>query len=314
MNRLFELVQQRSTGLGYQGRAADLFQRDVHLGLPSTVSANGSCHIFPSADGHVALNMARKDDWDMVPVMTGEADKSWAAIKRFAAYQSSSAFAALAAEFQLPAAYLGEANPMVLADGGHRCSGLRVVDMSALWAGPLCGALLAQSGAKVIRVASIGRPDPTEFSSPQHFARLHGEKAIIALDLRTQVDRMTLQVMIAQADILITSGRPAALARLGLDAVQLAQQNPRLIWCAITGHGFYDTGAGRVGFGDDAAVAGGLVRMVDRQPQFIGDAVADPLTGIESALAISMWADQGRGGVIDMPLSRVAAAYAGMLA
>ena len=79
---------------------------------------------------------------------------------------------------------------------------------------------------------------------------------------------------------------------------------------AITAHGFAGPGATRVGFGDDCAAAGGLVRWEDGAPRFLGDALADPLTGLEAALAVLA----GQRGLVDMAMARVAAHYAGLLA
>ena len=76
---------------------------------------------------------------------------------------------------------------------------------------------------------------------------------------------------------------------------------------AITAHGFTGPGALRVGFGDDCAAAGGLVDWQGDEPRFRGDALADPLTGLEAALAVLA----GRTGLIDMAMARIAAAYAG---
>ena len=83
--------------------------------------------------------------------------------------------------------------------------------------------------------------------------------------------------------------------------------NPSLIWAAITAHGWHGPGAQRVGFGDDCAVAGRLVDWQDGAPQFMGDALADPLTGVEAALAVCGAQD---GGLIDLAMAQIAAGYA----
>ena len=76
------------------------------------------------------------------------------------------------------------------------------------------------------------------------------------------------------------------------------------MWIAITAHGWHTD---RVGFGDDCAVAGGLL---GEGPCFLGDALADPLTGLEAALAALDHQARGERGLIDQPLARVAASYA----
>ncbi len=103
-------------------------------------------------------------------------------------------------------------------------------------------------------------------------------------------------------DVLVTSARTPALARLGLEPSRFAG----LTWVAVTAHGFTGPGAARVGFGDDCAAAGGLLDRVGDEPRFAGDALADPLTGLEAALAVLA----GQRGLIDMAMARVAASYA----
>jgi crotonobetainyl-CoA:carnitine CoA-transferase CaiB-like acyl-CoA transferase len=180
-----------------------------------------------------------------------------------------------------------------------------VIDLSALWAGPLCAGLLAQAGSEVVRIESLGRPDPTPDASPRLDAFLNGDKARLPLDLRSEAGRTRLRAEIDQADVLVTSARPAALAQLGLTPQRLSH----LTWVAITAHGFTGAAADRVGFGDDCAAAGGLLDQELGEPRFLGDALADPLTGLEAALAVLA----GQRGLIDMAMARVAAAYAAML-
>ena len=122
----------------------------------------------------------------------------------------------------------------------------------------------------------------------------------MALDLR---DRDALLALVGASDVLISSARAPALARLGLDPAN----HPNLTWIAITAHGWKSD---RVGFGDDCAVAGGLL---GEGPRFLGDALADPLTGLEATLATLDYIARGEGGLIDMPLARVAASYAAMV-
>lgn len=283
--------------------AADVLERDVAGGLsvPGSISANGSCRLFQARDGWLALNLARDEDHDLVPALTlGEGD-DWPAILRHAAMSDAATLRDRAIELQLPVALVGEAGAQALAPSGQSRASCRVVDLSALWAGPLCAALLARAGAQVLRIESIGRLDPTPRSSPRLDGFLNGGKALLALDLRLATDRARLAAMIAEADVLVTSARAPALARLGLEPSRF----PGLVWVAITAHGFAGEGTARVGFGDDCAAAGNLVSWHDGAPRFIGDALADPLTGVEAARAVLA----GQGGVIDMAMARVAAAY-----
>jgi crotonobetainyl-CoA:carnitine CoA-transferase CaiB-like acyl-CoA transferase len=118
-----------------------------------------------------------------------------------------------------------------------------------------------------------------------------------------------LQRLLARADIVIESSRPAALARRGLGPTDIAPRAGR-IWLRITGHGTDGACADWVAFGDDAAVSGGLVRGTDDAPEFCGDAIADPLTGLHAALAVAESLRRGGGELIEMSMAAVAAGYA----
>jgi crotonobetainyl-CoA:carnitine CoA-transferase CaiB-like acyl-CoA transferase len=118
---------------------------------------------------------------------------------------------------------------------------------------------------------------------------------------------------VASADVVVTAARPRALAGLGLDPeAVLARDRPR-VWVSITGHGGDGPGAHRVGFGDDAAVAGGLVAWDHRSggPVFCADAVADPATGLAAAAAVLDALAAGGRWLLDVALARVAAHLAG---
>ena len=272
------------------------------LGPPGRFSANGQCRLIKALDGWVALNLARADDVELIPALVGETGEPWQILSVAVAREPAFSFRDRAIELQLPVAVAGEAMPIDLAPAVVKHVPRRVVDMSALWAGPLCGALLARMGADVLRIDSVGRPDPTPISSPRLDAFINGDKRRLALDLRRPDDRKRLRGEIAGADVLITSARPLALAEMGIEPGAF----PHLAWVAITGHGFTGPGAVRVGFGDDCAVAGGLHGQHAGQLQFLGDALADPLTGLEAAWAVL----SGRSGLIDLAMARVAATYA----
>jgi crotonobetainyl-CoA:carnitine CoA-transferase CaiB-like acyl-CoA transferase len=170
--------------------------------------------------------------------------------------------------------------------------------------------LLAEAGAAVIKVESPTRPDP----SPQHTAdldrRLNGLKQRMTLAL---TDPAVTQ-LIDGASVLITSGRPHALARAGLDPERLLSRNPGLLWVAVTAHGATGDQAMRVGFGDDCAAAGGLVRWEDGTPSFMGDALADPCCGLIAAIAALECLAEGQAGLLDVSLSGCAAWIADAMA
>ncbi len=87
-------------------------------------------------------------------------------------------------------------------------SELVVLDLSSLWAGPLAGRLLLESGARVVKVESVRRPDGARLGPPRFFARLNAGKASVALDLTTAVGRHQLSDLVAAADVVIAASRP----------------------------------------------------------------------------------------------------------
>ena len=122
--------------------------------------------------------------------------------------------------------------------------------------------------------------------------------------------------LVARADVVIESSRPRALEQLGIDAAAAVASGPT-VWVSITGHGRTGAARNRVGFGDDAAVAGGLVSWTSAavgagvDPCFCADAVADPCSGLVAAAAAVAALAAGGRWLVDVALSGVAARLAG---
>jgi crotonobetainyl-CoA:carnitine CoA-transferase CaiB-like acyl-CoA transferase len=133
---------------------------------------------------------------------------------------------------------------------------------------------------------------------------MNGGKLSYAADFD---DAGRLRELLAIADVVIESSRPAALRRRGLGPEDVAARDGR-VWLSITGHA--DTG--RVAFGDDAAVAGGLVGQGADGPVFCADAIADPLTGLHAALEVVRSLRRGGGETVHVAMSEVAATYAAL--
>jgi crotonobetainyl-CoA:carnitine CoA-transferase CaiB-like acyl-CoA transferase len=168
----------------------------------------------------------------------------------------------------------------------------------------LCGNLLAAAGATVVKVEGRNRTDGTRNGPPAFFDWMNSSKLSYAIDFRDDDLRRLLEV----ADVVIESSRPTSLTRRGLDPAQLPGR-PGRVWLRVTGYGTQGERANRVAFGDDAAVAGGLVRT---GPAFVGDAIADPLTGLEATLAVLDALGCGGGEVVEIALAQVAASYAAL--
>lgn len=299
---------------------------ELALGPPGgAVSPNGACRLFEAADGWMALNLAREEDHDLIPAWL-ECDargEAWDLVAAHAPSRTCADLRARAMLLGLPACVAGEVaavdpEPRRLRRAGwppaepRKPGGtVRVVDLSALWAGPLCGAVLAAMGAEVTRVDSVRRPDPTRASTPAFYRRLNGAKGELALDLASADGQARLRELVLGCDVVITSCRPRAWASIGLDMDAVMRARPGLTWVAITGYGLRgawetDPEANRVAFGDDAAAAGGLLdRTADGAPRFLGDALSDPVTGLDAAVG-ALEALAAGGGVVDAGMALAA--------
>lgn len=296
----------------------------LKLHAPGRFSANRACGLIRAADGWIAVNLARDEDRELIPAWLGSApdDDAWTALAREARRRTAAELIEGAILLGLPAGRVGEAQadslaaPTLRMDAparARRAAPLRVVDVSALWAGPLCGAVLAAMGANVTKVESIGRPDPTRVSMPDFFRRLNGRKAELRLDFANVADRDRLRDAFVAADVVITSARPRAFAGLGIEPGDVFAANPSLVWVAITGYGWTGKAGRRVGFGDDTAAAGGLVRWTAKgEPRFAGDALSDPVTGLAAAMGALQGVAAGGGVLVDAAMARCAAAAAAL--
>ena len=291
------------------------------LGRPGLWSPNRACRLVQAADGWIAVNLAREEDLALIPAwLQQEIDgEPWAAVLAAARTRPWRDLVEGGRLLGLPVGGVGEVTaselepPQVrMGTPSSRCRPrLRVVDLSSLWAGPLCGAVLAGLGAAVVKVESAARPDPSRTSTPEFFRRLNGGKAELALDFADPGGRARLREMILATDVVITSARPRAFAQLGLAPAEVFAAKPDLVGVAISGYGWTGAESDRVAFGDDAAAAGGLVTWTARgAPRFLGDALADPLTGLSAAAGALGALLEGGGVIVDAALARTAAAAA----
>jgi hypothetical protein len=209
----------------------------------------------------------------------------------------------------------GRVGRIAAPSAGARLAGAVVVDLSSMWAGPLCARLLGLAGADVIKVESASRPDGGRAGERRFFDWLQTGHRSVVLDFRAVAGRRTLAALLAAADVVIEASRPRALAQLGL-APEMIPHRDGQVWLSITGYGRGDRAlAERVAFGDDAAAAGGLVGWDGGvwgvgEPVFCADAIADPLTGVCGALAVARSVAGGGGQLIDLAMRDVAAGFA----
>ena len=285
------------------------------------VSAGGACRLLSGADGWLALSLARPDDWQLLPAwLESGALDSWPAVADAVAIARIDTLvergrmlglALAAAREPLPGptpwCRVLDRSPTTNAKVSRRGTPL-VVDLSALWAGPLCAQLLGALGARVVKVESLRRPDGARGGPPIFHDLMNAGKASVALDFSSARDIDKLRHLLLVADIVIESARPRALRQLGIDASAMLAGNPRLTWLSITGHGRTDDRADRIAYGDDAGVAAGLSSlMLDATGDimFCGDAIADPLTGVHAALAAWSAHRAGGGVLVGLALSEV---------
>jgi hypothetical protein len=320
---LFRTITSPNTGPNtgpniLQGTAGSALvtERARYLGLknPSQISANGSCRIMCTSTGWIALNLAREDDWTLLPAwLRGKASNyDWDIIAELICNRTGAELVERGRLMGLPVAELNSCSGSHWYDvsikgkftDSQRPSPL-VIDLSSLWAGPLCSHLLLQAGARVITVESVRRPDTTRDRSPEFHNLLNSGKKNVMLDLSDKTSVATLVKLLQKADIVIEGSRPRALRQLGIDAEKIVKQTPGLTWVGISGYGRKEPQANWVAFGDDAAVAAGAVDLVDGRPAFIGDALSDPLTGIHAAIAAWSGWQSNRSSLIDISLTGV---------
>jgi CoA-transferase family III len=322
---LMERLDQLAASFPGLDAPALLGERAALMGLwrRGSISCGGSCHLVASSEGWVAVSLPREEDRDLVPAWLelssppATEPATWSVVRKAFAERDASALLERAVLLGLPVARVGEMNaPGVMAGrlgDAPPLSGpedLLVVDLSSLWAGPLCGDLLARAGARVVKVESTSRPDGARRGPVSFFALLNGAKRSVALDFNDPTERALLGRLVHTADVVIEASRPRALEQLGIVAADMVASGPRL-WLSITAYGRQGVSGNRVGFGDDAAAAGGLVAWSDEEPAFCSDAIADPLTGLTAAAGGLQALQDGGRWLLDVAMAGVAASFAG---
>lgn len=202
-------------------------------------------------------------------------------------------------------------------------SGLRVIELARILAGPWAGQTLSDLGADVIKVEAPegddtrrwGPPfiDREEDRSAAYFHATNRGKKSVTVDFRTPEGQDSVRRLVADADVVIENFKVGGLAKYGLDYAALSALNPRLIYCSITGFGQTGPYAHRAGYDFIIQGMAGLMSVTgepDGQPQKVGVAVTDIFTGVYAATAILAALHQrgttGRGQHIDMALLDVA--------
>ncbi|HET7292354.1 MAG TPA: CoA transferase [Vicinamibacteria bacterium] len=195
-------------------------------------------------------------------------------------------------------------------------SGIRVVDLTRILAGPYCTQALADAGADVVKIEEPGKGDDTRGWGPPfvegescYFLSINRGKRSLALNLKQPEGRAILWRLIERADVLVENFRPGTLERMGFSFEAVKARNPRLVYASISGYGPDGPWGGRPGY--DAVLQGetGLMSITgapDGPPYKVGASVVDTLAGMTAfqaiLLALVRRGRDGRGGRVDVSL------------
>ncbi|MFE2048906.1 CaiB/BaiF CoA transferase family protein [Streptomyces sp. NPDC059459] len=194
-------------------------------------------------------------------------------------------------------------------------TGLRVLDLATLFAGPLAATMLGDFGAEVVKVEHPDRPDPSRGHGPSKdgiglwWKVLGRNKRTMTLDLSKPAGRTTLLRLAATADVVIENFRPGTLEKWDLGWEELSAVNPRLVLTRVTGFGQFGPYARRPGFGTLAEAMSGFAAMTgepDAPPTLPPFGLADSIAALATAYAVmtALAARErtGEGQVVDMAI------------
>ncbi len=209
-------------------------------------------------------------------------------------------------------------------------TGLRVLDLTRILAGPTCTQLLGDLGAEVWKIERPGAGDDTRAWGPPFLRDAAGRetresayylcanrnKRSVAIDIASPAGNAAVRRLAAQADVLVENFKVGDLARRGLGWDDLRAVNPRLIYCSVTGFGQDGPEAGRAGYDALAQAMGGIMSATgqpDGPPTKVGVGITDVMTGMYAAVAIlaalRARAETGEGQRIDLGLFDVQLAW-----
>ncbi|WP_409472668.1 CaiB/BaiF CoA transferase family protein [Streptomyces sp. HC307] len=194
-------------------------------------------------------------------------------------------------------------------------TGLRVLDMATLFAGPLAATMLGDFGAEVVKIEHPTRPDPSRGHGPAKddiglwWKILGRNKRTITLDLSKPGGRAALLRLAATADVVIENFRPGTLEKWDLGWPELSDANPRLVLTRVTGFGQFGPYAHRPGFGTLAEAMSGFAAITgepDAPPTLPPFGLADSIAGLATAYAVltalAARDRTGEGQVVDMAI------------
>ncbi len=206
-------------------------------------------------------------------------------------------------------------------------SGIRVVDLTRILAGPFCSMILGDLGAEVVKIETPGIGDPVRQQGAirdglsWYFAAFNRNKRSLTLNLRSAEGRAALDRLIARSDVLVENFRPGVLAAMGLDQARLDALNPGLVTCSITGFGSSGPYRDRPSFDFVAQAMSGFMSVTgepEGAPMRAGPPIADLVAGLQEALgvcaALARRGRTGRGDTVGTSLNNAMVSMLGFLA
>lgn len=193
-------------------------------------------------------------------------------------------------------------------------SGVRVIEICHVAAGPFCGMLLSDFGADVIKIEpprgdGLRTWPPINNGFSENFASLNRGKKSIALDLKNPEDRDVARRLILEADVVVENNRPGVMDRLGVGWSWAGEQNPALVYCSISAYGQSGPRSGEGGFDLTIQAAAGVMSVTGEQdggPVKCGVSISDFSAGLYAAFSIASVLARvrggGAGGHIDVPM------------
>lgn len=194
-------------------------------------------------------------------------------------------------------------------------SGVRVLDLTRVLAGPFCTMLLADLGAEVVKVERPGGDDARQYGpflpsgESAYFAGVNRGKKSIVLDLKREAVRATFLRLVEKTDVVVENYRPGTMEAFGLGGERLRALNPRLVYASVSGFGRTGPYRRRPAYDVIVQALGGLMSVTGHDgehPARVGTSISDLLGGIYSALAITAALARrgrtGRGADLDLAL------------
>jgi crotonobetainyl-CoA:carnitine CoA-transferase CaiB-like acyl-CoA transferase len=194
--------------------------------------------------------------------------------------------------------------------------GITVLDLTRVLSGPYCTMMLADMGARVIKIEQPGKGDDTRAWGPPflegesaYFLSVNRNKESVTLDFKQAAGREVLERLLARTDVLVENFRPGTLDKLGLDYRELSARYPRLVYCSISGFGHSGPRKQEPGYDAVMQAEGGLMSITgsgDGPPFRLGVAIADIVSGMFAAQGVTaaLYARErtGQGQAVDIAM------------